>query len=167
MSSESISATTTINGPAEAVFAVLADPTKHPAIDGGGKRPAYGAGWVLDALDAEPLTGSGQIFRMGMRHPGHPNPEGRYRIANAVRAFDPPRAISWEPGEELDDGTMRFGGWLWRYDLVPLRPSATKVTLTYDWSGVSEEIRGHLSFPPFPDTHLEDSLALLAGLVTG
>ena len=33
MTDETISATTIINAPAEAIFAVLADPAKHAAID--------------------------------------------------------------------------------------------------------------------------------------
>ena len=50
------------------MFAVLADPTSHAAIDG--------TGWVTDALDTAPLTGSGQIFRMAMYHEKYP--DGRY-----------------------------------------------------------------------------------------
>jgi uncharacterized protein YndB with AHSA1/START domain len=34
MPNENMSVTTTIPAPAEAVFAVLADPASHPAIDG-------------------------------------------------------------------------------------------------------------------------------------
>ncbi len=37
-----------INAPAEAIFAVLADPAKHAAIDG--------TGWVREPLDGQPLT---------------------------------------------------------------------------------------------------------------
>jgi hypothetical protein len=36
MTDETINATTIINAPAEAIFAVLADPAKHAAIDGTG-----------------------------------------------------------------------------------------------------------------------------------
>ena len=36
MPNDTVSATTTIPAPADAVFAVLADPTSHPAIDGTG-----------------------------------------------------------------------------------------------------------------------------------
>jgi hypothetical protein len=51
-----VSATTVIDAPAEAVFAVLADPARHAAIDG--------TGWVCDALDRQALTAAGQIFRI-------------------------------------------------------------------------------------------------------
>jgi len=36
---------------------------------------------------------------------------------------------------------LEFGGWAWRYDLAPLGPSETEVTLTYDWSAVPQFIR--------------------------
>jgi uncharacterized protein YndB with AHSA1/START domain len=155
MADDSVSATAVINAPVEAVFAVLADPAKHAAIDG--------TGWVTEALDSTPLTATGQVFRMAMYHPNHP--DGSYQVANRVKEFDPPRAISWEPGYDADDGTLRFGGWSWRYDLTRAGPSITTVTLSYDWSAVSDSIRERIGFPPFPPEHLENSLAHLAQLV--
>jgi uncharacterized protein YndB with AHSA1/START domain len=156
MAVETVSATTIINAPAKAVFAVLADPAKHAAIDG--------TGWVREPLDSQPLTAPGQVFRMGMYHPNHP--DGNYEMANRVQVFDPPRAISWEPGQDTGDGSLRFGGWVWRYDLAPAGPSGTKVTLSYDWSAVPGSLRQHIGFPPFPPDHLGNSLARLGGLVT-
>ena len=73
--------------------------------------------------------------------------------------------ISGEPGCAVGDGTLRFGGWTWRYDLTPDGPSNTAVTLTYDWSAVPDAIREHIGFPPTPPEHLGNSLAHLAGLV--
>jgi uncharacterized protein YndB with AHSA1/START domain len=156
MADDSVSATTVINAPAEAIFAVLADPAKHAAIDG--------TGWVREALDSKPLTAAGQIFRMSMYHVNHP--DGIYQVANRVQVFDPPSTISWEPGYDAGDGTLRFGGWTWRYDLTPAGPSITTVTLSYDWSAVPDSIREYIGFPPFPPEHLGNSLAHLAELVT-
>jgi hypothetical protein len=152
---DSVSATTVIDAPAEVVFTVLADPAKHTAIDG--------TGWVREALDGEPLSAAGQIFRMSMYHPNHP--DGNYQMADRVLVFDPPSTISWKPGYEADDGTLRFGGWIWRYDLRPAGPSNTTVTLSYDWSAVPAPIREHIGFPPFPPDNLRDSLVHLAELV--
>ncbi len=87
MTDETVSATTTISTSAESVFAVLADPSRHAAIDG--------TGWVRDSLDVQRLTGSGQIFRIAMYHDNHP--DGSYEMANRVLVFEPPRVISWEP----------------------------------------------------------------------
>ncbi|WP_328539235.1 SRPBCC family protein [Streptomyces sp. NBC_00344] len=155
MDQENVSATRTFTVPAARVFAVLADPTTHAAIDG--------TGWVRETLDREPLTEAGQIFRMAMYHARHP--DGDYRTVNKVQVFDPPRAIGWLTGREKDDGDLEFGGWIWRYDLAPAGPSETEVTLTYDWSAVPQFIRERgIRFPPFGPGHLTDSLDHLAEL---
>jgi hypothetical protein len=151
---ENVTATLTVAEPVGRVFTVLADPTTHPAIDG--------TGWVREAVDRAPVTEVGQVFRIGMYHPNHP--DGHYEMANEVRVFDPPRAIGWLPGQEKDDGHLEFGGWTWRYDLVPVGPSETEVTLTYDWSAVPQFIREYIHFPPFGPEHLTSSLQHLAEL---
>jgi uncharacterized protein YndB with AHSA1/START domain len=156
MAGETVSASTIIDAPPEAVFAVLADPARHAAIDG--------TGWVREPVASRPLTAAGQVFRMGMYHPGHP--DGNYQMANRVQEFDPPHVISWEPGYGASDSDLQFGGWVWRYDLAPSGPSGTRVTLSYDWSAVPGTLREHIGFPPFPPDHLGNSLAHLAGLVT-
>lgn len=155
MADDSLRATTVINAPAEAIFAVLVDPTTHASIDG--------TGWICENVDTKPLTASGQIFRMAMYHPNHP--DGKYQTANWIQMFDPPRTISWATGYDGDDGTLRFGGWIWRYDLTPDDRSQTRVTLTYDWSACSDVVRERIGFPPFPPEYLVNSLAHLAELV--
>jgi uncharacterized protein YndB with AHSA1/START domain len=158
MTNETLKASITIAAPAEAVFAVLANPTSHPVIDG--------TGWVSKAVDTAPLTDSGQMFRMAMYHANHP--DGSYEMANRVAEFEPSRVISWEPGQDIaGDGKPQFGGWIWRYDLEPVAPSRTEVTLTYDWSAVKPVLREHIPFPPFPVDHLANSLRHLAELATG
>ena len=151
---EILTATTTINASAQVIFAVLADPERHVAIDG--------TGWVQESLDTESIGAPGQLFRMRMYHPNHP--KGSYEIVNRVEVFDPPRSISWKPGYDAGDGNLRFGGWIWRYDLTPLGPSGTEVTLSYDWSAATEEARRQIQFPPFSPDHLDSSLARLAEL---
>lgn len=148
------SAPKVIDAPAEAVFAVLADPAAHAAIDR--------TGWVREALDSKPLAAAGQIFRMSY-HPGHPS--GNYQMANRVQVFDRLSTISWEPGNEAAGGAVTFPGWVWRYDLTPAGPSKTTVTHTYDWSAVPDPIREHIGFPPFPPDRLGNSLAHLAELL--
>ena len=88
MDQENVSATLTVAVPAARVFAVLADPATHSAIDG--------TGWVQESVDRAPLTEVGQIFRMDMYHPDHP--DGDYQVANKVQVLDPPRAIGWLTG---------------------------------------------------------------------
>ncbi len=121
------------------MFDLLADPSTHPAIDG--------TGWVRPPIDPALLTEVGQIFRMGMYHENHPNKH--YEMANRVEVLDRPHAIAWQPGAEPKDipgyqgppdAGIDYGGWTWRYDLVPAG-SGTAVTLTYDWSNVSPHHR--------------------------
>ncbi|MBX5485196.1 MAG: SRPBCC family protein [Mycolicibacterium hassiacum] len=160
LTQERIRATITVDAEPEAVFAVLADPARHAAIDG--------TGWVREPLDPEPLSAVGQVFRMGMYADNHP--QGYYEMANRVEVFDPPRAIAWQPGQGPEQrghlmGTtkLEFGGWIWRYDLAPAGPGRTTVTLSYDWSGVPDRFRD-ITFPPFDPSHLDNSLRNLARL---
>ena len=158
MGTERVTVSTTIEAAPEAVFAALADPSTHAAIDG--------TGWVVGSLEDERITATGQVFRMAMYHANHP--DGDYRIANLVEVFDEPRAIGWKPGTESPEtGELSFGGWTWRYDLEAAGPSRTQVTLTYDWSAVGPEVREYLQFPPFGLDHLDRSLQHLAALVAG
>jgi hypothetical protein len=151
---ETLSATLPVAASAARVFAVLADPTSHSAIDG--------TGWIQKCVDLAPLTEVGQIFRMDMYHANHPN--GDYKVVNKIDVLDPQRAIGWLTGHEKDDGQLEFGGWFWRYDLAPLGPSETEVTLTYDWSAVPQFRREFIQFPPFGPDHLTNSLHHLAEL---
>ncbi|MGI8577885.1 MAG: hypothetical protein ACR2KG_08180 [Nocardioidaceae bacterium] len=153
MTNETVSASTTIQAPPKTVFSVLADPGNHAAVDG--------TGWVRESLDGEHLTQAGQIFRMAMYHDNHP--DGSYEMANRVQLFDPPRAISWEPGRDVaGNGNLEFGGWIWRYDLSPVGQSETSVKLSYDWSAVPQFLREQIRFPPFKSDHLDNSLSHLA-----
>jgi hypothetical protein len=155
--SEQLSSTITIDATPDAVFGVLADPTTHQAIDG--------TGWVRDAQDSNRLIETGQTFKMAMYHEGHPNKD--YEIVNQVVLLDVPKAIAWKPGYEADEtGRLEFGGWLWRYDLVPVGSSQTAVTLTYDWSGATAAARQNFQFPIFGVDHLEHSLEHLDRLLT-
>lgn len=154
MTDETMTAACTINAPADAVFAVLADPTTHQAIDG--------TGWVRESLDGKPLTEVGQIFRMAMYHDNYGGMH--YEMANRVEVFEPPRAIAWLPGQGADNANIEFGGWVWRYDLEALGDDRTKVTLTYDWSAVPPALRKAIEFPPFDRQHLDNSLKHLSGL---
>jgi Polyketide cyclase / dehydrase and lipid transport len=154
MTDETMKSTRVVDAPAEIVFAVLADPTTHQAIDG--------TGWVRESLDGKRLTEVGQVFRMAMYHT---NLGGmHYEMANRVEVFQPPHAIAWLPGQGADDANLDFGGWIWRYDLKPVGDDRTEVTLTYDWSAVPPAVRERIGFPPFDRQHLDNSLKHLAGL---
>lgn len=159
MTPETLTATTAIGASAAAVFSVLADPTQHAAIDGTGR--------VRGAVDPGPITAAGQVFRMTMFHPGHP--DGTYEIHNLVLAYEQGRTIGWRPGYVADPGSgeLEFGGWTWCYDLTPLDVHTCRVVLTYDWSAVGPGPRQYLDFPPFAPDHLTASLAHLREIVLG
>jgi hypothetical protein len=156
MTEQTMSAATMINAPAQKVFDVLADPSKHQAIDG--------TGWVRQPLVGKRLTEKGQVFRMAMYYNNPNYTDKNYEVANRVEVFDPPHAIAWLPGQGPDDANLEFGGWIWRYDLEPAGPDQTAVTLTYDWSAVPQVIQEEISFPPFDQQHLDNSLKHLAEL---
>ncbi|MDG4665209.1 polyketide cyclase [Mycobacterium sp. 236(2023)] len=160
MTEEFVAAKAVIGASAETVFDLLADPSTHGAIDG--------TGWVQQPVDRDRLTDIGQIFRMGMYHDGHPNKH--YEMSNRIEVLDRPRAIAWMPGAQprhipgrdaSEGDTVEYGGWIWRYDLVPAGTDRTHVTLTYDWSGVQDP---DIEFPPFDPVHLDNSLQHLAEL---
>ena len=155
MDQENVSAALTVAVPAARVFAVLADPTTHSAIDG--------TGWVQESGRPGAADRGGADLPDGHVSPGHP--DGDYQVVNKVEVLDPPRVIGWLTGYRKGDGDPEFGGWIWRYDLAPLGPSETEVTLTYDWSAVPQFIRDRgIQFPPFGPEHLANSLHHLAEL---
>jgi hypothetical protein len=150
--------TRTIAATPTAVFAVLADPTRHKETEPGD--------WVRDAVDSTPITAAGQVFAMNMFLD---QAGGDYVTHNRVTAFEPDRAIAWSTGSLTESGEHRPGGWWWRYDLAPSATSAdsTDVTLTYDWTGTPQAFRDQVGgMPPFEETFIEQSLAALDRAVT-
>lgn len=144
----------TVEAPPSAVFALLADPSRHRETEPGD--------WVRAAIDTAPITRAGQVFGMNMSI----DPVGDYVIHNEVTAFEQDRSIAWRPGQYDDEGRLGAGGWFWRYDLEPVE-GGTRVRLTYDWSATSQEIRDEFGgLPPFGVDFLEQSLACLAAAVT-
>jgi len=105
-----VSVSRVIDAPPDAIFAVLADPAKHPVIDGSGTVKQAKAG------DPDRLE-MGSRFGMDMRI-GLP-----YSIQNTVVEYEPDRLIAWQ----------HFGKHRWRYRLEPVE-GGTEVTETFDWS---------------------------------
>lgn len=142
--------TRTIPASPSAVFAVLTDPARHQETEP--------SDWVRDAVDPEPITGTGQIFVMNMflEFAG-----GHYVMHNLVTEFERDRTIAWLPGQLDASGNHDPGGWWWRYDLSP-NGDGTDVTISYDWSGTPQSFRDQVGgMPPFPQSYIEESLAAL------
>jgi uncharacterized protein YndB with AHSA1/START domain len=114
-----------INAPAGALFAVVADATRHPEIDGSGQlvRAKNGA--------AHQLT-MGATFDMSMKL-GVP-----YSMSNTVVEFEQDRRIAWRTVQAGFLGRF-LGGRIWRYEFEPV-DGGTKVTETWDISGDKQAI---------------------------
>ena len=94
----------------QAIFDLLADPTKHALIDGSGTVQATRPG------NPNRLS-LGAKFSVSMKQ-GLP-----YRVTNEVVEFDEPTQIAWR----------HLGHHVWRYRLRPV-DGGTEVTEEFDWS---------------------------------
>ena len=144
--------------PAKDVFEVLTLPARHHEFDG--------SGTVRAADDTERVTASGQKFVMNMHRE---EMGGDYRTHNFVTAYDENKMIGWQPAPEAADGSAPEAplGWEWRYELKPQGSDSTEVSLTYDWSDVTDQkLLEQVGFPAIPEKDLEESLNLLAAAVT-
>ena len=106
----SVSRTRIVSAPPRAIFDLLADPSKHPLIDGSGTVKG-------SRTDAPSRLALGATFGMDMKW-GVP-----YPIENTVVEFEEDHLIAWR----------HLGGHRWRYELEPVE-GGSKVTETFDWS---------------------------------
>jgi hypothetical protein len=130
---------------------VLATPARHREVDG--------SGFVRGDDHAEPITCTGQTFRMHMSgaHMG-----GDYETDNVVTGFEPDTLVSWRTGPAGSEPP----GWEWVWRLRAEDPRRTSVSLTYDWGEVTDPgILSRVHFPLVSEQQLEDSLARLAACV--
>lgn len=114
-----VSAEETVAAPAAALFALLADPARHPEIDG----------WtnVAAPVDPAPIAGVGDAFRMDLAH--------GVRVECVVHRFERDRVIAWEPGRLGEPPS----GQLWTWELEPLSEESTRVRLTYDGTRIAPD----------------------------
>jgi uncharacterized protein YndB with AHSA1/START domain len=111
----------TIPAPADAIFALLADPSRHPDIDGSGS--------VRDSKEPSQRVKLGDKFGMSMKL-GVP-----YSMVSEVIEFDDGRRIAWQSRPPGVFGKIS-GGRIWRYELEPV-DGGTRVRETWD---ISHEI---------------------------
>lgn len=120
MSSRTRSASTTIAAAPATVFAILADPTQHPRIDGSGSVRAARSG--PERLEL------GSQFGMDMKV------GASYKIQNTVVEFEEDRLIAWR----------HKGFHRWRYELTPTADGGTAVTETWDLTRYPGVVAGAL-----------------------
>ena len=142
-----------INAPAGDIFDLLSNPDRHADFDG--------SGFVRSADKPQRIQATGDVFRMNMAgdHMG-----GEYQTDNLVTGFQPNTLIAWKTATTGTEPP----GWEWLYELKSEGSDATTVTLTYDWSRVTDkEVLKKVHFPLVSADQLEDSLASLASAVNG
>ncbi|MDN5766372.1 MAG: polyketide cyclase [Humibacillus sp.] len=142
----------TIDASAADIFDVLSNPKRHPELDG--------SGFIRSDEKAERIKAVGDVFRMNMEGP---HMGGEYQTDNTVSGFDHNKLIAWKTAPADTDPP----GWEWLWELDPQGPESTDVTLTYDWSKVTDKkILSLVSFPLISEGELEDSLGKLASSVS-
>lgn len=131
-SSKQLQASKTISAPADQIFALLADPSRHTELDDSGMlRGPKG--------DAKPIAAVGQTFTMNM----HNDMLEDYRMVNTVTSYEPDSRIGWGPAIDptcesaAKVAGIEVGGHTYTYDLRPV-DGGTEVTQTYDWSAVKD-----------------------------
>jgi uncharacterized protein YndB with AHSA1/START domain len=116
---EVVSVERVIPAPAEQIFDLLADPARHPDIDGSGTVRGAKAGSERLAL--------GSKFGMSMKM-GVP-----YSMVSEVIEYDENRRIAWQTMPPVSWGAKLGGGRIWRYELEPVE-GGTLVRETWDIS---------------------------------
>lgn len=137
--------------PAE-IFAVLADPQGHVAIDATG---------MLQDADGDPVTAAGDTFVVHMdREALGDIPEyGKYDVTVTIRDFEQDALISWTILGRVRPGMGHYYG----YRLKPVAEPGhgTLVISFYDWSEITPEWREAGIFPVVSKTALDGTLGIL------
>lgn len=143
----------TIDAPTQAVFDVLSNPARHPELDG--------SGFVVSDEKTDRITGTGQVFRMNMTGP---HMGGDYQTDNTVTGYGANHLLAWQTAP----ADTPPPGWQWTWELAAQGSESTDVTLTYDWSNVTDpDLLKKVRFPLVSQSQLEDSLGRLAAAVSG
>lgn len=152
MSETNIKATRTIDAPAAAIFKVLSNPERHAQIDG--------SGMVRSDDVSDRITGTGQVFTMNQHWD---KLGGDYQTENHVVGYDENKLLAWKTATAGTEPP----GWEWVWELTPQGPDSTEVSVTYDWSAVTDkDVLKRVSFPAVPQEDLESSLENLAAAVS-
>jgi len=141
-----VSASRTIDAPADVIFELIADPSQQPSWDGNDNLAHADAGQRVHHV--------GDVFTMVLTG------DGKVR-ENHVVEFDEGRLIAWMPAEP---GGQPIGQ-LWRWELQPDGEDRTIVTHTYDWTKLNDEKRFKRARAT-TDARLLASIDRLASVVT-
>jgi Polyketide cyclase / dehydrase and lipid transport len=138
-----------IAAPPSKVFALLADPKGHVAIDSSG---------MLQSADGNPVKQVGDQFVVHMdRESLNDYPMGKYDVTVIITKLDPDALIEWTISGAIQPPLRHLYG----YTLAPSE-TGTLVTSYYDWSEIHEQYRGAGIFPVIPEAALRATLGILA-----
>lgn len=152
MSDERIEVDRTIAADPSAIFAVLADPAGHVAIDASG---------MLMSAEGDPASAVDDRFLVHMDRDSLRDFDlGEYEVTVVITVFDQDREIAW-----TIDGAMQPPiGHVYGYRLEPI-DGGTRVTSYYDWSNIHEAYREANIFPVISEHNLRATLGILARTV--
>lgn len=145
---EKVTVERTIAAPVAAVFDVLSNPHRHPALDG--------SGFVRSVDHADRIQKVGEVFTMNMQgdHMG-----GEYQTDNHVTGYAKDKLLAWQTAPAGTEPP----GWEWLWELESQGPNETLVRHTYDWSKVTDKkILEKVKFPLVTQGQLDDTLSRLA-----
>lgn len=145
---ERIEVARTIPAEPSEIFAVLADPQGHVAIDA--------SGMLMDA-EGSRVAAVGDEFVVHMDREGLGDlPMGRYDVTVSITEFAADREIAW-----TILGTIKPAiGHVFGYRLEP-GEGGTLVTSYYDWSGINDDWRKLGIFPVIEEKSLRATLGIL------
>jgi hypothetical protein len=149
--SDRLETTRLIRADAGDIFAVLADPQGHVAIDSSG---------MLQGAEGEPVGAAGDTFVVHMdRESLNDHPEmGRYDVTVTIRDFERDREISWTVLGRVRPQI----GHVYGYSLEPAEDGdGTLVTSYYDWSDIHPDWRAMDIFPVLSEGALRATLGIL------
>ncbi|HET7474657.1 MAG TPA: SRPBCC family protein [Dermatophilaceae bacterium] len=116
-----VSVSRVVAAPPADIFELIADPSQQPRWDGNDN--------LAEAAEGQRVHAVGEVFTMVLA-------KGAVR-ENHVVEFAEAHRIAWLPAEP----GQQPPGHLWRWELEPVDANHTRVTHTYDWSGLTDERR--------------------------
>ncbi|MGI8417235.1 MAG: polyketide cyclase [Nakamurella sp.] len=141
-----------IQAPAAAIFAVLADPQGHVAIDSTG---------MLQSAAGSVVTDAGDEFVVHMdRESLGDRPMGKYDVTVIITRYAADAEIEWTISGTIQPPIKHPYG----YRLEPAE-DGTLVTSYYDWSQIDERYRDSVNWPIIPEMALKATLGILARTV--
>lgn len=126
MNDQVTSASQDIAADAATIFELIADPARQPEWDGNDNLATAAPGQRVRAV--------GDVFVMTLTES---TPAPTKERENEVVEFEEGRRVAWKPSPVGEPQP----GHLWRWELEPLPNGMTRVTHTYDWTGLTDPTR--------------------------